>query len=217
MVKIDKSIGINLFLNHSIAIFILVLIVSGNYLAELLPCRVQNIVRNNMFVKHLLGFMTLLFFVIITLPNIFDEYIIINAILLYIFFLIFSKTYYVFWIAIMILFSIIYIITIYRIIIKNKINDYNKEKSDKKSNTEEDETIYTHDNILLRRLKYIKRILSYTIIVLTISGFLIYLGNKKKEYGSKFDYIKFFFGNPKCLNKSPEIKSYVSEMIHAFR
>lgn len=212
-----KDLNMNLFLNHSIAIFILVLIVSGNYLGELLPCRVQSIVRHNMLIKHILGFMTLLFFVVITIPGIFNEYIFINSILLYIFYLVISKTYYVFWIAIMMLFSIIYIFTLYIKILKNKINKHNNEKSDKKSSTEEDTTFFIHDSVFIERVDYVKNILSYTVIILTITGFLIYLGNKKREYGNKFDYTKFFFGNPKCLNKSPEIKSYFNEIVYAFR
>lgn len=215
--ELYKDINLNLFLNHSIAIFILALIVSGNYLGELLPCRVQSIVRHNMIIKHLLGFMTLLFFVVITIPGIFNKNILINSTLLYIFFLVFSKTYYVFWIAIMVLFSIIYIFTLYIQIVKNKINKRNNEKSDKKSSTEEDTTFYIHDSTFIEILDNVKRILSYTVIILTISGFLIYLGNKKREYGNKFEYIRFFFGNSTCLNRSPEIRSYISEINYAFR
>ena len=117
----------------------------------------------------------------------------------------------------MVLFSIVYIITIYRKIIENKINQHNKEKSDKKSSTEEDATIFMNDSTILKRLIYFKRILGYGILSLTAFGFLVYLGNKKREYGDKFEYIKFFFGNPKCLNKSPEIKSYFGEVLYAFR
>lgn len=210
-------INLNIFLNHTLAIFIFILIISGNYLAELLPCKVQSIVRNNMYVKHLLGFMTLLFFVIITLPEIFNEFVFINSIILYIFFLVFSKTYYVFWIAVMILFSIIYIITLYTRIIEDKIVKHNNEKSDKKSDTEEDTTLFMQDDIFLENIQYVKDILTRSVIALTLFGFLVYLGNKKREYGNKFQYLKFFFGNPKCTNKSLEIKSYFHEILYAFR
>ena len=42
---------------------ILCLLISGNYLGELFPCRVQQLFSKNMFVKHVLGLLSLMFFV----------------------------------------------------------------------------------------------------------------------------------------------------------
>lgn len=44
-------------------IFILLLIISANYLADLFPCRLRELLENNIYVKHLFGYLTLLFFV----------------------------------------------------------------------------------------------------------------------------------------------------------
>jgi hypothetical protein len=42
------------------------------------------------------------------------------------------------------------------------------------------------------------------------------MGNKKREFGSKFNYLQFVFGKPECAGKSPAIKSFYSEMKSAF-
>ena len=39
-------------------IFLFIFIISGNYLGELLGCRLINVLTNNMFIKHFLGFLT---------------------------------------------------------------------------------------------------------------------------------------------------------------
>ena len=51
----------------AMAIFIFLLIISGNYLGNLFPCKVQEQFENNIYLKHFLGYFTLLFFVILTL------------------------------------------------------------------------------------------------------------------------------------------------------
>lgn len=209
------------FVKSTTAIFIFILIISGNFLAELLPCRVQHIVRNNMFVKHILGYMTLLFFVIITLPELFTDSFVQVSLLLYIFFLFFSKTYYVFWIVNMGLFSIIYILTLLIKLNENKrnsekdnINENDSINYDIINNNNESTSERNIDNIqLIQKIRYY---LSISVLIFTSFGFLIYLGNKKREYGKKFEYIRFFFGNPKCSNKSPQIDSYVSEISYVF-
>jgi len=44
-------------------LFFFILIISGNYLGELFSCRTQKLFTNNMIVKHILGIMTMFFFV----------------------------------------------------------------------------------------------------------------------------------------------------------
>ena len=45
-------------------LFVFNLIVSGNYVGETFACNIQELFSNNMYVKHLLGFMTMYFFVV---------------------------------------------------------------------------------------------------------------------------------------------------------
>ena len=44
-------------------LFFFILIISGNYLGELFTCGTQRLFQNNMYIKHLLGLMTMYFFV----------------------------------------------------------------------------------------------------------------------------------------------------------
>jgi hypothetical protein len=47
-------------------IFIFILIVSANFLAEIFPCRLQHLLRSNMLVKHIFGLFTMIFFVVLS-------------------------------------------------------------------------------------------------------------------------------------------------------
>ena len=40
-------------------IFLFIFIISGNYLGELLGCRLIGILKNSIIIKHILGFLTL--------------------------------------------------------------------------------------------------------------------------------------------------------------
>ena len=53
-----------------IGLFALLVIISGNFLAELFPFEVQEILSKNIYVKHLFAFLTLFFFVYLTMPNV---------------------------------------------------------------------------------------------------------------------------------------------------
>jgi len=46
----------------SYALFIFILIIGGNFIAELFPCKIQNVLRNNIYMKHLLRFFNIVLF-----------------------------------------------------------------------------------------------------------------------------------------------------------
>ena len=50
-------------------IFLFIMIVSANFLAQLFPCRFQKALSDNMYIKHIFGLLTLNFFVTLTLPE----------------------------------------------------------------------------------------------------------------------------------------------------
>ena len=84
----------NLLVDSNIfCIFIFVLIVSANFLAEIFPCRLQYILRNNMFIKHVFGLFTMIFFVVLSSEwknkNIFN--IVNSSFLLYVLFILITK------------------------------------------------------------------------------------------------------------------------------
>ena len=165
-----------------IAIFIMCLIVSGNFLAELFPCQVQKIFSNSMFAKHAFGFMTLLFFVMLTIPEIQDhEYILGYTGVVYAWFIMMAKCYYSIWFIVFGLVGLLYLLQIY-------------EKGLKDEEKEEKKEIITKG----------KEGLTITVLVLTLFGFLVYMGAKKLEYKKEFRYMTFMFGKPTCRGDNAE-------------
>ena len=193
----------NNYILQTTPIFIFILLIAGNYIGELLPCKVQNFIKNNMYFKHLLGFMTLLFFVVVTMPSVFGDKIIFNSFILYIFYLFFIKTHYVFWSINVVLFSIIYLADIH-------LGNVDNIKDNNKDNNSVSKEMYV-------LFEQVRRIMLVIIIILTILGFLVYLGKKKREYGKKFTYLMFFLGSPSCRGTSPNIKSYLEEIKYSFK
>ena len=47
-------------------LFILYMIISANFLAQTFSCSLQKVLNNNMYVKHIVGFLTLFFFITLT-------------------------------------------------------------------------------------------------------------------------------------------------------
>ena len=189
------------------AIFIFLLIISGNYLGNLFPCRVQSLLNNNILLRHFLGYFTLLFFVLLTLPNrdkdvgVFSQSLIelmSGSLLVYLFFILLSKTPSHIWLIVFFISSMIYVLELHK-------NDYDKDETK--------ERLY-----LFKTVKDITRVQSVLVkasILLTIIGFLVYMGEKKYEYKNKFNYITFVFGKSECKNFTHN-KSLVNSVKHIF-
>ena len=176
----------------SMALFVFLLIISGNYLGNLFPCRVQHLLENNILLKHFLGYFTLLFFVLLTLPDrdtdvgVFSQSLIelmSGSFIVYIYFIILSKTPSIIWLIVFFISTLIYVLELHK-------NDYDKHK-DKKF-------YYFFKNI--QNIVNVQTILFNSAVVLTIAGFFIYMGEKKFEYKNKFSYLTFIFGKSQCRN-----------------
>lgn len=182
------------FAPNLIAIFVFVLILSGNYLGELFPCRVQAIFNSNMYVKHTLGFLTLLFFVTLTIPELKEEDNFFGyTTLIYLWFIMMAKCYYTIWFIVFGLVGILYVTQMYKGDLKKK---------------EEQQDMGT--------LKQVESIIVVITGIMTLLGFLIYMGAKKREYAKNFSYLQFVFGMPSCRGKSPKFPGYLTLLSHAF-
>jgi predicted membrane protein len=182
-----------------IAIFVFVLILSGNYLGELFPCRVQSLFSNSMIVKHILGFLTLLFFVTLTIPEIKKQSNLFgNTSLIYLWFIVMSKCYYTIWFLVFGIIGTIYLLRMY------------KENLEKKGIKEKEKK-------QIKLIDTTNKYLAATSIVSTISGFLIYMGAKKLEYKKKFNYMDFILGKPRCRHMTPHHHmGYIRLLLNAF-
>src|SRR6056300_1608315 len=93
---------------------ILSLIMSANYLGELFPCRVQAVFSKNMIVKHILGLLSLMFFVVLTRPDLYtSSNFVYVSVLLYGFFMFLSKLNHIIWFIVFGIFAILYVSHVY--------------------------------------------------------------------------------------------------------
>ena len=106
---------------------------------------------------------------------------------------------YIFVLLLLIIASI-YILVLKENELKANIEDIKKEK--KKNDLEKELEIYNDQIVTIQN---INQKLLYSAIILTIIGFLLYMGEKKCEYKKDFCYLFFLFGRPSCKNKSPPI------------
>jgi F0F1-type ATP synthase alpha subunit len=59
------------------------------------------------------------------------------------------------------------------------------------------------------------KIIEVYIVVATLFGFLVYMGQKKFEYKNKFNYMEFLFGHVICKQDSPDL-SIIQSLKHTF-
>ena len=182
------------------AIFIFTLIISGNYIGELFPCKIQRILTNNMVIKHFFGFITLFFFGVIALPELNNLNGLLSTGVLYLIFLINAKTNYKVWIGVLILYSSIYLLNI----VKKSIQEDLQNESSQFSFL----PFWMNNKDAIKRLQTLEWISLILIFISTIFGFIIYVGEKKIEYGSKFSWGTFFTGKPNCKHKTPKNLTY---------
>ena len=80
----------------------------------------------------------------------------------------------------------------------------NKEKKDGEGGSQD-----------LAILKQAEKVVIVTTFVMTVLGFLVYMGAKKREYKKNFSYLQFIFGMPSCKGKSPPFPGYLTLLKHA--
>lgn len=117
------------------SLFVLFLIILGGYIAELLPCKLQRVFKENIYLKHFFCLLILIFLINITNPaekKVELSRIILKSMILYIFFIFIIKTNYKFFIGILILLCFIYLLEL-------KKQEYSDdiEKSEKNNNLNE--------------------------------------------------------------------------------
>lgn len=170
------------------AIMIFYLLIFGNYVAELLPCKLQAFISKSIIARHIIGFFTLMFFVVLSERSFISGQLSITEILgktliVYMIFLISSRSDVLFWSIGTGLLLVYYVIDLYE-----------KEHPDDKD-SETGET-----------LKLVLKILGPLILSVYIMGCVVYLGEKRNEFGKNFQLRKFFMGRPYCRGISPKVE-----------
>lgn len=160
-------------------VLLLILAISGNFIAETLGCQSQNLLRNNMIAKHIM----ILFIIYFSLgfasesnPN--PLILLRNSVSIWVLFLLFTKMSLHFNIFVFGLVVLYHFINTY-------INYYSS--LDKKKYKKE---IENYSKIL----NYLK----YLIIGSLIVGFVLYYNKQRKDYSKNWSTFKFIFGVNKC-------------------
>ena len=201
-------------------IFIFILIISGNFLA-LVPCKLQDELNNNMYVKHLFGLFTMIFFVTLAAP-VKDKTIsavTLNSFLLYLLFILITKVHVKIFYVIAVLLGSTYITVLLKEADIGTINANASAIDVKNNNTMEQSNEQAKENptnvILNNQLKIYDNIIFYSyilILILTFIGVLAYMGEKKIEYKKNFKYVTFFLGKTVCKHSTSNI-----DMLKALR
>jgi hypothetical protein len=159
-------------------VFLLLLAISGNFIAETLGCQTQKLLTNNMYVKHFMTFMILYF--TINLSNShnhpYENFKV--SLSIWVLFILFTRMHLELTIVVFLLLSVLYIIDVY-------ISHYTYQKN--KDNTH-----------MIDKLKNTYNHLKKLLFILIIIGFILYFIDKRKEYSKDWNTMKFIFGNKSC-------------------
>lgn len=186
----------NAHIRNGFYLALVYLVISGNYLGNLFGCRVQLLFRENMWIKHLLGFFTAYFLIVLsTPPEGYDaKQTLVFAALIYLWFFLTTKMHVRMWIP-----MILVLLTSYGI--------YTYTKQQKSQHVSEDGATEgaEGDAELDIRLQQIQAVATLLGVILTLVGVVAYYGEKKIEYEELFDAQKFWLGVPECKFESPTV------------
>lgn len=163
-------------------LLILYLIISANFLAQTFGCKTQYSLNKSMYVKHVVGFLTLLYFVnSIDTDKTTDEFLFFKrffkTIMLYVVFILSTR-----------MNTTIFMLFIGLLMINFILSQY--------ANTLDTK----HFAAKLQIYDTIGKVISKIAIVFLAIGVLLYIKEKKIEYKGKFSYVTFLVGKTTCNN-----------------
>ena len=156
------------------ALFLFIFILLGKHVSELLACSISNIINTHFLVKHMIGFF-ILYTTLISVEKKEDLFVLfIKTIILYIWFIIITKTTRRINISIIIILLITYFIYLYNERLKKKTKNI-------------------YNNNLIKILTVYEKYIIYIVATLSIFGFIVYIGEKKIDFKNNFSWIDFLF------------------------
>lgn len=160
-------------------IFLLVLAVAGNFVAETLGCKTQKLLSENMYAKHLVILLILYFAIGFTSGDVPQHPIVVlkMAVGIYVLFLLFTKMDLGFTLIVFGLLALTYI--------NSTFIDYYK-----KVTPEEEKKI--------ELLEKIHKIMYGSMTILIVIGFALYFRKQYNDYYKTWSTPKFLFGVTKC-------------------
>lgn len=168
----------------TLSIFLIYLSLSSGFLSTLLGCQIYRFTNNNIYFRH---FILLLFiYFAFDISSTFNTYIhpsitFILSLCIYLLFILFSK---------MTLFYTLIVLAL--IIIIGIINKFKRYYNN--TLTENEKKLKTS----IVNLNMLENMMIILILLCIFTGSIKYYFLKRKEYGNKFTYLRYFFGDLKC-------------------
>lgn len=160
-------------------LFVVYLTISGNFLAGLFGCQMQRLMAENTYMRHILGFCTLFFLVVLVsdgtgggggsrrLPL---------ALGVYALFTLTNRMRYSLWLVFMVLLLLLYVVHVV-----------------------EEDTDAAHPRTS-ETLLNVQVVIGVAALTLVAFGVPLYLGDKRREYGADFSLVNFLIGDARCRN-----------------
>ena len=159
-------------------LFLLVLAITGNFIGETLGCKTQKLLTNNMMLKQIFIVFMIFFALSFTSSDILKPTVHIKkAMIVWIFYILFTKMNLNFTILAFLLLLAIYILGEYK--------TYYKSTNNKK---------------MMDKIEHYKQLLSKCVIILVVLGFVIYFMKQYQDHKNDFSALKYLFGVKNCAS-----------------
>lgn len=186
-------------LGNGFYLALIYLVIAGNYIGNLFGCRVQQLFKESMWLKHILGLFTTYFLIILSsAPTAYSsrETLVFTA-AIYGWFFMTTKMHVRFWIPMILAVLGAYFVHVY--------TKQQTEKGEPKPDGEPTQAV----------LKRFQQVAIAFAAVMTAVGVVVYYGEKKIEYGESFSTWTFWNGVPDCKFDSPTV-SIAESVVAAF-
>ena len=168
-------------------LFLLLLAVSGNFIAETFGCQTQELLSESIMAKQIMTFFIIFFTISYSNSDTENPTTkLIKSSIVYIFFLLFTKMNIFPTVVVLFLLMGLYISNNYK---KFFISTFNKKKSNKNLVLHQDK---------IKNITKIQKILIIGVAIVISMGFFNYYKEKQIEYKKSFEFSKFIFGVVKC-------------------
>ncbi len=185
-------IDIRVALPNGFYLAMVYLVISGNYLGNLFGCRTQQLFRESMWMKHILGLFTTYFLIVLSTPP--EGYGATETIalsgIIYVWFFLTTKMHVKFWIPMILAVLAAYFMYVY----KKQTLPAQPTENEKAAVAAKSETIQKAQQVSIG-----------FAIFLTLLGVLAYFGEKRLEYGKDFSAWTFWTGVPECRFATPSV------------
>tara|TARA_Y100000748_G_C15324430_1_gene421415 strand:- start:19 stop:531 length:513 start_codon:yes stop_codon:yes gene_type:complete len=157
-------------------LFLLVLAITGNFIGETLGCKTQKLLTNNMILKQVFIVFMIFFALSFTSSDTVKPTIHIKkAIIVWTFYILFTKMNLNFTILAFLLLLAIYILGEYKTYYKS-----------------------TNNKEMMNKMEHYKQLLTKGVIILVVLGFVLYFMKQYQDHKKDFSMLKYLFGVKNC-------------------